>query len=349
MSMPDTPSGLERFDRSDWRLLAVCGVILAASVAFGVAFFDRAFPEASIDFRHDRGSSARVALDFLEKTGRSPSDRTHASKFEVDNAARIYLERTLGLEDAGKVMGDEVEVWSWMHRWFRPLETEEMVVKVSPRGEIVAFEHRIPEDQPASPVDPDLRIRIGTTFLESIGVDTSALELVSVSDRKLPARVDSVLTWEHRDLRPGDAPYRYEVTLQGAVVGAFHQSLEVPEEWRREYASLRAKNETAGDVASVLLLFTTIAALFVFVIRVRKRDVQLRYSAWVGGACAILLTLVSLNALPSALADYDTTTSFSSFLFEEIGFAASACLTSWRCPSCCRSVRFDRSASSPAA
>lgn len=318
--MPDAPR-LERLDRSDWRLLAVCAIVLAGSLAFGLRYFDRAFPEASIDFRYDRAGSREIALEFLAAHGLDPDGRRHAARFDVDDAAKIYLERSIGLAGATGLMGDEVEVWAWTHRWFRPLDAEELVVAVSPRGEIVAFEHKVPEDRAAATIAPEARASVASDFLRSIGVDVSQLDLVSTSERTLPARVDAVLVWEHRTVRPASAPYRYEVTLHGDTVGGFRQSLEVPETWKREYASLRAKNEAANDVASGLLAITTIAALFVFVIRVRRHDVQIRYSLWVGGVCAGLLILVSLNALPSALAGYDSRTSFSSFLFAEIGLA----------------------------
>jgi hypothetical protein len=44
----------ERLRRADFRFLAVCLLLLAATVWFSARYFYRAFPEASIDFRVTR-------------------------------------------------------------------------------------------------------------------------------------------------------------------------------------------------------------------------------------------------------------------------------------------------------
>ncbi len=55
----------ERLDRSDKVFLAACVAIFAISLAFGVTYFDRAFPEASIQFDVDARSSETRATEFL--------------------------------------------------------------------------------------------------------------------------------------------------------------------------------------------------------------------------------------------------------------------------------------------
>ena len=89
---------LERFDRSDYRFLLVCGLILVAGVTIGLLWFDSAFPEASIEFKVGRGESRLVAEDFLAELGIDPGERRHASKFDFDNEAKVFLERTIGLK-----------------------------------------------------------------------------------------------------------------------------------------------------------------------------------------------------------------------------------------------------------
>lgn len=320
--MTTGPAGtLERFERSDLHFLLVCATVLVASIAFGVAFFDRAFPEASIEFRVDQGSSRAIAEKLLDDLGYSREGRMHAVRFQHDDDAKIFLERTLGLEKASGVMSDDVEIWRWSHRWFTPLRTDELRVSVSPRGELVGFERLLEETHPTKGLDPETRVPAALSFLRSTGIDTAALQLVSVSEKKLPRRVDTVVTFEHRSLRPGGAPYQYAVTLQGGEIGGFSQQLRVPEKWTREYASLRSKNEAANDVASVLLSLTAFAALVVFVLRMRRNDVQLRFSMWIAVVCGALVFLVSLNSFPADLASYDTKSSFAAFIAQEIGLA----------------------------
>jgi hypothetical protein len=51
----------DRFNRADYRFLAVCVVLLAATAWFSVRNFYRAFPEASIDFRVSRADGQTLA------------------------------------------------------------------------------------------------------------------------------------------------------------------------------------------------------------------------------------------------------------------------------------------------
>jgi len=311
--------GLERFSRSDKRFLLVCAALFSVAIAFSVAHFERAFPEASIEFRVDAQSSRATAETLLDDLGYGRAGRMHAVQFRHDARGKIFRGGTLGLERRSQVRGTGVEIWWWGHRWFTPLQTDELRVRVSPRGEIVAFERIVEETRSARGIDPEARVPAALAFLRRAGVDTAGLELASVSEKKLPRRADTTVTFERRSLRPGGARDQYSARFQGGELGGIAQQPRVPEKWTREYASLRSKNEAANDVASVLLSLTGFAALVVFVMRARRGELQIRFSLWIAATCASLVFLVSLNSLPSALANYDTRSSFAAFVAGELG------------------------------
>ena len=73
-----------------------------------------------------------------------------AITFEVDEGAKTYLERELGLKQANRLMSSELNIWYWEVRLFRPLQEEEYRARVNPAGEVVAYEHKI-EEARASP------------------------------------------------------------------------------------------------------------------------------------------------------------------------------------------------------
>ena len=52
---------MDRLNRRDWLFIAVCVAVFAAALAIALTNFSRAFPEASIDFKVDRGGSRVVA------------------------------------------------------------------------------------------------------------------------------------------------------------------------------------------------------------------------------------------------------------------------------------------------
>jgi membrane protease YdiL (CAAX protease family) len=305
---------VQRLTRRDWLFLLVCAAVFAVSLFIALHWFTRVFPEASIDFRYDRASSRGLAEAMLAKEGIPIQGMKQTAVFDADENGKIFLERSLGLEKANAVMRRDVRLWFWHHRWFKPQQEEELSVDVAPTGEIVAFHHKIPEELPSRGVpaaSPQLQAE---AFLARVGVRMDSLQLVSRSERKLPKRVQQILTWESKSVRPAGAPYRYVVTVDGNTIGSYSQSLRVPDGWQREYQALRSKNLLAGNVDTVFFFITIVAALVVFIVRLRRGDLKLRFLLAIGAVAIVLTIGVAFNSFPSALAGYETTDSFGAFL-----------------------------------
>jgi membrane protease YdiL (CAAX protease family) len=302
----------ERLSRRDFTFLGICLALAALSVALIVRYFDSAFPQASIDFRFDRNASRAVAERFLATQHLATKDMKHAVRFDSDDAARIFLERSVGLARANALTRGGVHIWSWHHRWFRPLVEEELSVDVAPTGEIIAFAHRIPEDR-AMPSTRDPRLVV-LAFLQQIHVDPAALRLVEQSRRDLPHRVQRIFTFESIGTRPANAAYRHTVTLDGDLVTGYAQRVKVPEAWLRSYREMRSKNGAAGNVDLIFLAATMIAAVVVFIARLRRGDLRLKFLLGIGIAAIVLVGGSALNSVPSALASYETTESFPGFV-----------------------------------
>ena len=231
-----------RLSQDDWLTIAICVAVVLASVAIIIRYFDAAFPQAAIEFKVDRNTSQPIAERPLRERGIDVRAMKHAARFDSDDEARIFLERSLGLEAANRVMAENVHVWSWHHRWFRPLVEEEVSVDVAPTGEVVRFRHVIPEDRAAPPPNAAPPIE----FLKSIGVNVADLNLIEQSERRLPKRVQRSFTWESSSIRPAGAQYRHLVTVDGNRVTSYAQQLKVPDAWKRGYSELRSKNRAAG-------------------------------------------------------------------------------------------------------
>jgi membrane protease YdiL (CAAX protease family) len=315
------PSNRQPLDDRDWLLIAVCVAIAIASVAIVIRYFDEAFPQAAIDFRVDRTTSRKLAENVARGRGLDLDSMKHAARFESDETARIFLERSLGLAEANVVMAEQVRVWSWRHRWFTPLVEEELSVDIAPSGDVIGFDHRIPEDRAvasggALPLDRAL------AFLRSIAVDTSALRLIEQSERQLPKRTQTIFTWESATVRPAGAQYRHIVTVDGGIVTSYSQRLKVPETWIRSYRELRSKNSAAGSIDLIFNAMLMVAAVIVFVVRLRRGDLSLRFLLGIGIASALLVGGVAANSMPAQLAWYDTTTSYPAFIGQLVFQAA---------------------------
>ena len=107
--------------------------------------FFEAFPEASVNFKVPREEALRRAKSFVESLGQDVSGYRSVIVFGVNDNAKTYLEREVGLKEANRMMSSEVNVWNWDVRFFRPNQEEEFRVAVSPQGNISGYVHKVPE------------------------------------------------------------------------------------------------------------------------------------------------------------------------------------------------------------
>jgi membrane protease YdiL (CAAX protease family) len=304
----------ERLNRRDWLLIAACLAIAAVSIFVVLNWFSAAFPEASIEFKYDRDSSEAIASGVVAAQQLDTRAMKHSATFDSDDEARIFLERSVGLKKANEIFKRDVRLWSWSHRWFRPLQEEEIRVEIAPTGEVTGFSDRIPEDRAIGSPDVAGARTIAERFLSTVHANLGDLQLVSQSERRLPHRMQRIFTWESRTVHPAGAPYRTVVTVDGDRIRSFSTRVKVPEDWQRSYRELRSKNLLAGNVDTVFFIITGICIVAVFVTRLIRGDLRLRLLLGIGIAAIVLVTGTTLNSWPSALAGYDTTNSYPAFL-----------------------------------
>ncbi|MFN2443722.1 MAG: type II CAAX prenyl endopeptidase Rce1 family protein [Thermoanaerobaculia bacterium] len=307
--------------RSDARFLALCLIVAAVSIAIIAWGFDDTFPEASIDFQVDRDGSRELAADFLERIGIGTGFAKSSSRFGWDGGAKVFLERNLDPARLEVTLRNDVEIWYWQHRWFTPLEVRQVRVDVSPTGRIVAFELIVPEDEEGRPITAEHARARALEFLSSMDVGAEDLEPGALATRQLPNRVDTTVSFESKRVRPGGAPYRHAVTFHGERIAGYRQYLDVPDSWIREYTELRSKNQAAGAVDSILILITVLAALVVFISRLRRDDVAVRFTSSTAIVGGVLVLLVALNSWPAAVSSYDPETSWNAFVTQQLLFS----------------------------
>ena len=237
-----------------------------------------------------------------------------------DDEAKVFLERTLGLEKANPLFATTVPVWRWSVRWVRPLEKLEYRAAVSPDGRSSrsAGSCRRRRPRPTRATTARARSRRRRSGRDR-GLDpASRFGSSRRASRSVPRATDRTFVWESNTIRFGDAALRYLVEVQGDRVGRSSLHLEVPEKWRRDYETLRSKNLAAGTVATFGLLLTALAVLVVFLERVRRKDVKWKLGARVRGTGAALQLLASLNELPIRLFDYETSDGWAGFVAKSV-------------------------------
>jgi hypothetical protein len=303
-----------------WVLAGIAGIVITVTLLF------EAFPEASVDFRISRGDAERIAREFLTARGERLDGYTSAIAFRVDDPAKTYLERELGLGEANRLMASgDVAIFAWDVRAFRELQREEFSVRVDPRGRVVGARHVVEEAKAGARLERDAARAVAESLFRSLRPDAASYgylpEEANATDR--PGRRDWTFTWERTGFHAKDAPYRVRVTVQGDRADGYEEFLKVPEAWQRDFAALRSTN-FLYQIASEILSLALIAAMIVVLFRnarrgwVRWRGLLL-FALVVGG----LVFAMAINALPLTIAGYDTNTSLAGFvLLALVGSAA---------------------------
>jgi membrane protease YdiL (CAAX protease family) len=314
----------ERLNGSDKRALLLWVAVGIIGTLFAYKYFFRAFPEASVDFHVSRSEALQRAQSFVAGLGENVSGYRSAIVFDVDDNAKTYLERELGLKQANELMSSQLNIWYWDVRFFRPQQEEEFLVRVSPAGKIVGYSHKIEEARAGASLDRGAAQKSAQDFLSTkLRLDLTQWDFLpeEANSNKRPNRTDWSFTWEKHGFRAKDAPYRLQVSLQGDRVGGGQEFLQVPEAWERSYRRLRSGNDTLALVFTVPYIL-----LLGIAVRLAFRYTNQGQSSWRGAIflgllVAGLLFLQNLNDWPLWGASYDTNSSYPGFVLAKIGLA----------------------------
>jgi membrane protease YdiL (CAAX protease family) len=247
----------------------------------------------------------------------------------VDDNVKTYLERTVGLEQANKLMSTEVNAWHWEIRFFRPQQKEEFRADVNPEGRIVGYEHIVEEARAGASLERDAAQQLAAKYLNSqYGADLAQYDFLPEESNptERPNRRDWSFTWQLRGFRAPDnsdgAPYRLNVTVQGDQIGGATEFLKVPEAWQRDFQRMRSRNDLIESIA-IIPYMLLLSAAFWFIFELSRRG-GMRWSSplWIGIFFALLWFFMSVCNWPLIRAEYDTNSSYSAFALGQIAYAA---------------------------
>jgi hypothetical protein len=313
-----------RLSGRDKRALVLWVLAGIIGVWFAQHYYFRAFPEASIDFKVSRPEALKRAQDFMGSMGQDISGYQSSIVFDLDDNAKTYLERQIGLQKANQLMASQLNIWYWDVRFFKPQQEEEYGVRISPAGEPVGYSHTIKEAQAGASLERAEAQRKAADYLSAkLGIDLNNWNFLpeEANSDKRPNRLDWSFTWEKKDFRAVDAPYRLHVELQGADIGGSNEYLKVPEAWKRDFAKLRSGNDTLAAAFTIPYILILAIAVRLGIILTRQGRTTWRGALIVTGVAAFLLFLQNLNGWPLWNASYDTNSAYSSFIALKIGSA----------------------------
>jgi hypothetical protein len=314
----------DRLTGSDKRALFLWVALGILGALFAYKYFFRAFPEASVNFQVSREEALSRAQKFASGLGENVSGYQSAIVFSVDDNAKVYLERQVGLEQANRLMSSELNIWYWDVRFFKPQQEEEFSVRVSPAGQVVGFTHVLPKSQAGASLDRAAAQAAAQSFLAGkLGTPVSGWDFLpeEANSEKMSARLDWSFTWEKHGFRAKDAPYRLRVGIQGDRIGGSTEYLQVPEEWERDYKRVRSGNNTLEIVFVVFYIAILATAVWLGIQLTKSGKTTWGPAIKLGLLATVFLFLQALNDWPLWGAEYDTHQSYASFILLRIGLA----------------------------
>ena len=275
------------------------------------AFYETAFPDASVDVSTSRGQAKQIAIDYLKQFGFSIEGYDFALSFSSDSQAAYYLQRTLGIREFNsRLPREKWPLYYWSARWFKPLEKEEFRVYLMPDGKLLGVNHILKEDAPGINLPQAEAQSLAESFLTGqVSWKADQWERVEASSQTQPGgRVDHTFTWKSNTYVAGESELRYTVIVQGNRVDNVDSFIKVPEEFTREYASERDIAEFISTMAYILLLF---GCLVVSIIAIGLSRPDIRKVMTPVLLVAGVSLAAYLNSIPLYKSYYDTTENYS--------------------------------------
>ncbi len=287
-------------------------------LGFFIRFYDESSPTAAIDLEITATQAQQIAEDFASSQGISLENKESAVIFSQsgsDREASVYLQQTVGIKEANRMFREELTAWYWAVRWFRPLDREELEVRVSPNGRLVGFAHAIPEEEPRPSLGMEAALNLAREFAsERYPGDFSDLNLVSPSATQRPARVDYEFIWERQDFKPEEASFRIQCTVAGDQIIRYSETLKPPDEWLRGRVEKEHTRIFLGQVARMAYVALWVAAVVVMLARFREGSLPGGTPVRIGLILMGVTVLKQLNFWPLFRFYYDTNLSEGSFV-----------------------------------
>ncbi|MFQ6616946.1 MAG: CPBP family intramembrane glutamic endopeptidase, partial [Fidelibacterota bacterium] len=298
-------------------------VLSIASSVFVFSYFPRAFPIVTLDLQMDRQAALQSATQLAESYGWGPEGYRQAASFRVDQELQDFVELEGGGTDAFRTLIREglFSPYTWRVRHFTQGETNETLIRFTPRGQFYGFREKLPEDEPVPSLSSDSARQVAQTAAIDWQVDLEDFELIETSQERRPGgRIDHSFVYERRDGQIGQGRVRMKLVVSGNKLSELTHSVKIPEAFTRRHEEMRSANNTIASMALIVVAVVYVlggCGLGLFFL-LKERWILWRKPLIWGLSIAFLQVLAGINEWPLAWMDYDTAISSGRFLVTQV-------------------------------
>ncbi len=304
-----------------WILLVSFSIL---SIFFSFRYFSQAFPLVDIAITMNRVSATEKAHELAQQNQWLPHSPSHAAAFILDTTVRDYIElETGGNKSFVQFLQEHLyEPYTWIVRLFKENDPAETAVSFTSTGEPYGFNQTIPEtvtgprlsaEQARAIAEKNAHTEWHINFEDYVLIENSQKEHLS-------KRIDHSFVYERKNKKIGEALYRLTLRISGDKLTKLQHSMFIPESFLRHYQELRSANNTIFWIAYLIfmLLFVACGGIGGSIYLWRYHYLIIGPGLWWGSCIAVLQAALLINNFPFMWFSYDTASSTSVFILQQI-------------------------------
>ena len=283
------------------------------------------FGTLSVNVSMDRQQAIKAASDASKQFDILDDSFEQASIYNFDDSLRNFVElKQGGKEKFQEIIDNDVySPYNWMVRSYKEGEIVEAMFQFKPDGSPNGYRIKIPEDYDSDNLDEeDALALVEQNINNQWSGNFSDYNLIESSFKEMPnGRIDHSFLFEHNLQDIGEAKYRLRATVSGSIINSVSPFAFVPESFQREFANIRSDNDTIAIFANFAFLGIYLLGIGVTSLIIFYRNGWLRWKKSVLAAAFVALfsnVLLNLNFYPTIWMAYDTASSKSQFLTEQL-------------------------------
>jgi hypothetical protein len=229
-----------------------------------------------------------------------------------------YLREKVGAENAARLANLEDFGFTWVVRYFRPLEIREYQELIDGRGGEFSPMIVEPEDTSGASLTEKDAIKIASDYVHKMHPEFLPAVFDSIEETRRDHRIDFRIFFESTAQKIAEAPCKLQVKLVGSRVAMYKQGWNLPDTWKDEYERKKLR-DTVMSIVTTLYRVVLIAMLGWWTIGLlRSGIVRWRLPLVISGALLALSFVNELNSLPVVFSSYSTSTPVDTFVSKTI-------------------------------
>ena len=277
------------------------------------------FPNASIDLSVSKSEILRSAENWATRFGYEKKPVIKSITFGDYDDSKTFLEYELGNKQANELMRNAIPVFYWYCSFRKAFDQETMDITTSPTGKLFYFDYGLPNDKKLPSISHKEAEEKSFAFVkDNTGWLRQDCKLVDNDTIERLNRTDHTFTWEYQKSEWHDARLRAYAEVSGNKLTGFNYFLHRPENWDRNYSTIRSKNELLESIASIFYFLLYPVASFIFLRGISKGNIRWKFALSAGGVLTLIHLIDTFNDFPTLLSSYSPESSFEAFMIKSL-------------------------------